>query len=340
MKTYLIYIGNKLSRWGKTPTTIETMSVRFEEIFFVRSFSHFKNPIFRILHMLWGVYANRKKNSIVLIDTYSTFAFNYAWILAILCRQIEIPYYVFLHGGNFESRMQNSFLRVEFILSNAKGVISPSGFLKEKVNQYFPEIHVEVIPNSIDSSRYKCIKRNPREIVLFWLRSFHEIYNPQMAISVIEELLLRGCLAKIHMVGPDKDGTLGHFNEIISIKKLKDNIFTYGKLEFSEWMKISDKCNYFVNTTNVDNSPVSVIEAMALGLPVISTNVGGLPFLIQNGINGFLVEPNDAIAMADAIINIQNDSELFNKITGEGLKTANSHCWSNVKNIWFDFLKP
>ncbi len=339
MKTHLIYIGNKLSRWGKTPTTIETLSIRFEEDFVVHSFSHFKNPILRIIHMVWGIYKNRKGNTLVLIDTYSTFAFNYAWISAILSKRIQIPYYVFLHGGDFESRIKKSTGRVKFLLVNAKGVISPSGFLKEKVNQYFPAINVEIIPNSIDLLKYKFIKRNPKDVVLFWLRSFHEIYNPQMAILVVEELLGRGVLAQIHMVGPDKDGTLVKVNEIISNKNLKDHIFTYGKLELAEWMKISETCSYFVNTTNFDNTPVSVIEAMALGLPVISTNVGGLPYLIKNGINGFLVGPNDAKAMADAIIKMQNDPELFEKIAFEGLIKAKSHGWTNIKSNWIGFLR-
>ncbi len=338
MKPHIIYIGNKLSRWGKTPTTVETLSIRFAEDFIIHSYSHYKNPIIRIIHMLWGIYKNRKGNVVLLIDTYSTFAFNYAWFSSILSKLLKIPFYIFLHGGDFESRIKNSPDRVSLILKNAKGIISPSGFLKEKINQYYPEANVHIIPNSIDLSNYKFTKRKPESVVIFWLRSFHEMYNPQMAILVVEELLSKGISPQIHMVGPDKDGSLAKVNEIIFQKKLELYIFTYGKLDMSEWLIISEGCNYFINTTNFDNTPVSVIEAMALGLPVISTNVGGLPFLINNNVNGLLVEPNDSNAMANNIIKLKNDPELFEKIVAKGLSTAKSHDWIKVKNLWKELL--
>ena len=64
-----------------------------------------------------------------------------------------------------------------------------------------------------------------------------------------------------------------------------------GKLSKQEWRDLSKDYNVFINTTNFDNTPVSVIEAMALGIPVVSTNVGGLPFLITDKVDGVLVEP-------------------------------------------------
>ena len=64
-----------------------------------------------------------------------------------------------------------------------------------------------------------------------------------------------------------------------------------------------DLFDFFINTTNFDNLPISVLEAMALGLPIISTNVGGLPFFLKEA-NSILVNKNDSVAMANAIIQI------------------------------------
>ena len=78
--------------------------------------------------------------------------------------------------------------------------------------------------------------------------------------------------------------------------------------------------------------PVSIIEAMALGLPVVTTNVGGIKYLVKNKVNGTLVNPDDAEAMTSAIINlIQNGS-------GDSTEKARKHVeefqWEVVKHKW------
>ena len=79
------------------------------------------------------------------------------------------------------------------------------------------------------------------------------------------------------------------------------------KAEVPQWL---DRGDVFLNTTNVDNTPVSVIEAMACGLPVVSTAVGGVPYLIEHGKDGLLVPPSDARAMADAVRRLLKDPDL------------------------------
>ena len=95
----------------------------------------------------------------------------------------------------------------------------------------------------------------------------------------------------------------------------------------------------FINTTNFDNMPVSVIEAMALGLPVISTNVGGIPYLIDNEKDGFLVNKNDAMAFVEAIKKVVNNVEFTQKITSNARNKAEDFNWSNVKNLWVSMLQ-
>jgi glycosyltransferase involved in cell wall biosynthesis len=102
---------------------------------------------------------------------------------------------------------------------------------------------------------------------------------------------------------------------------------------------LSKEYNVFINTTHFDNTPVSVIEAMALGLPIVSTNVGGIPFLVHNTSSGLLVNDNDDEGMTKAIKSLFNDKELGNKMIINARKTVENFDWNVVKYNWFEILK-
>ena len=113
---------------------------------------------------------------------------------------------------------------------------------------------------------------------------------------------------KLCMVGPDKDGSKEECELISKETGIFDKIKFTGKLSKREWATLAIDYDIFINTTDFDNMPLSVIEAHTLGLPVISTNVGGIPYLIDDS-TGYIVEKNDAEAMADAVIDIIRNPE-------------------------------
>ena len=115
-----------------------------------------------------------------------------------------------------------------------------------------------------------------------WLRSFHEIYNPKMAIEVLKILNDYYNDVKLTMVGPDKDGSLKKCLRLSKKYKLNQKVEFLGYLRKMEWIKIARDHDIFINTSTIDNMPVSILEMMALGLPIISTNVGGIPFILEN----------------------------------------------------------
>ena len=138
------------------------------------------------------------------------------------------------------------------------------------------------------------------------------------------------------MVGPDSDGSLVKVKALANSKQLKIK-FT-GKLAKSEWLELSKNSNVFINTTNLDNTPLSVIEAMALGLPVVSTNVGGLPYLISDHRDGLLVEPENVNAMVDAIIELNSDENLRSNLVNNARSKVENYDWNIVKHKWETLL--
>lgn len=119
----------------------------------------------------------------------------------------------------------------------------------------------------------------------------------------VRALLLKTYLdAELCMVGPDKDGSMQEFRRYSEKLTLSDKIKITGLLPKNEWIKLSERYDFFINTTDYDNTYVSVMEAMALGMCVLSTNPGGIPYLLSDDEDSMLVNTGDITAIADKII--------------------------------------
>jgi glycosyltransferase involved in cell wall biosynthesis len=137
------------------------------------------------------------------------------------------------------------------------------------------------------------------------------------------------------MVGPDKgDGSFEKTMEAANLLGVKDRIEFPGlvpKNDVPHWL---NKGDIFLNTTNVDNTPVSVIEAMACGLCIVSTNVGGIPYLLEDGVDALLVPPEDPEAMANAVKRILTDPQLAASLSANARKKAEAFSWEKVLPMW------
>lgn len=327
----LLYIGNKLQHKGFSPTTIDTLSLQLiQEGYAVKSFSDKKNLILRILDMCFGVIKNLDAK-LVLIDTYSTTAFWYVVVVSTLCNLFKIKYVLYLHGGKLPYRLDKTPRISKYIFSKSYVNIVPSGYLKHEFEQR-GFTNLLLIPNTIEIKNYSFKIRKPVVPKILWVRSFVDIYNPLLAVDVLVILNKLYPNAELCMVGPDKDGSFEKTKQY-AIQNNVNVIFT-GKLSKKEWVKLSEDFNVFLNTTNFDNTPVSVIEAMALGLPVVSTNVGGLPFLIDSGVDGVLVEPNNALALSNKITELIQNKDKYQEIANAARLKSEKFDWVEVKKSW------
>lgn len=336
MKKTLIYIGNKLSHSGKTVTSIETLG-RFlsDSGYHVITSSSKTNKYFRLLDMFMTVFKHYKKADYVLIDVYSTSNFYFAYIISQLCRFLKIRYIPILRGGNLDKRLKKSPVKSAQIFKNAHINIAPSLYLLS----YFKEAgydNLAYIPNTITIDKYQFKARDFNSINLLWVRSFSRIYNPKLAIYILKSFRDENLNASLCMVGPDNDGSLSEVKTLA--KSLNLDVEFTGKLSKEAWHKKAEDFNVFINTTNVDNTPVSVIEAMALGLPVVSTNVGGLPFLIKNNIDGILVKPNNVEEFKNAILKLKNTPLLTQQIVSNARDKVEGYDWGIVKKQWMFIL--
>jgi glycosyltransferase involved in cell wall biosynthesis len=325
-----------LSRHGVNQTTIEILGPLLEqENYSVVYASSQKNQYIRMLDMLYHVFKFRKSNYAI-IDTYSTSGFWYAFATSQLCRLLSLKYIPILHGGNLPQRILKNPKASGMIFKYSYLNISPSIYLLEKFN-LAGYTNVIYIPNVIEIKNYPFKKRTNSYPKLLWVRSFSKIYNPTMAIDVLKELQKKLPQATLCMVGPENDGSLA-ITKNRSHSLGLDVRFT-GKLSKKEWITLSQEYTVFINTTHFDNMPISVIEAMSLGLGIVSTNVGGIPFLLDNNTNAFLINDGDVIDMVNKIQDLLNSSALFEKFTHNAREKAESFDWKCVREKWFSILQ-
>jgi len=328
----LLYIGNELLVHGKTPSSIDTLSPQFREFCDVITTSQKQNPLLRLIDMLVTIIKCRKEVDFILIDTYSTNNFYFAFLAGLLARFFNIEYFTYLHGGNLPARLQSHPKLSAALFNSSKMNLAPSGYLSEAFSK--EGYRVEFIPNNIDISIYPFEERKNVKPKLLFVRSFSEVYNPQLAIKTFAKIKEKYVDAVMCMVGPDKDGTLEKVKILAQKLGILEDIEFTGKLSKQDWIRHSSEYDIFINPTNFDNQPVSIIEAMALGMPIVSTNVGGLPYLIENKKDGLLVDPDNVDSFVKAIEEILEDQDLANKLSKNAREKAVEYDWKNVSKKW------
>ena len=333
-KPALLFIGNHFSDGEHNQNAWQDLAYHLRKAgYSVITTSAKKNKILRLWDMLNTILRRRNDYELVQVDVFSGPAFMWAFLSVLLAKKLHKPVILTLHGGNLPEYARSHLRSVKWLLNQAEAVTAPSGYLQEAMRPYRKDI--QLIPNALDISKYPFKLRKHAQPQLIWLRAFHRIYNPELAIRLVH--ILKKEYPDIHliMVGPDKgDGSLQNCQVLAAELGVADRVEFSGKVAKADvpgWLNIAD---IFINTTNYDNTPVSVMEAMACGLCVVSTNVGGMPYLLENEVNGLLVDPQQPEEMARAVKNLLKNPDLAEKLSMNARKNAEKFDWVFVISHW------
>ena len=336
MTKQILYLGNKLSNNNQNVSTVESLSEQLSQLSYdVKSYSNQSNKILRLLSMLWAILKYRRVDYI-LIYNYSKTSFLFSWSSAEFAKILNKKYILMLHGGDLPKRLKRNPKICKSLFSKAYINITPSKYLY-KIFTESGFSNIKIIPNTIHLKNYTFKERSKLKPKLLWVRAFADIYNPILALKVLKLLLNDYPDAELSMVGPFKDESIEACR--IYAKKHQLPVKFTGKMSKTEWIDYAKEFDVFINTTNVDNTPVSVIEAMALGLPIVTTNVGGLPYLLNNEEQALLVKPDDEKVMVKAIISLLQNHNLAKKLSQNGRELAETFDWEIVKEQWQKVLK-
>lgn len=326
--------ANFLSSAGGSRSVVEDLAERLQARGYeLVTASHYRGGWLRGAHMIATALAPRARYDVAVVDLYSGRAFLIGEALSFVLKMLGRPFVLVLRGGALPEFSARRERRVRACLARAAAVAAPSRYLLEEMRPFHDAL--QLLPNPVNLAAYEARVRQTVEPRLMWLRSFHEIYNPTLAPQVVALLAKDFPDVQLTMVGRDKgDGSFQRTREVASSLGVADRITFPGgvlKRDVPAWLNRGD---IFLNTTNVDNTPVSVLEALASGLCVVSTNVGGVPHLLEDGRDALLVPPADAEAMASAVRRLLEDSTLAARLSREGRTKAEQFDWSLVMPQW------
>lgn len=295
--------------------------------------SHCRSRALRLADMLSTAYRRRSDFDVAHVTVFSGLAFIYAECVCALMLTLRKPATLCLHGGNLPDFAGRYPRRTRRLLQRVRRVVCPSGYLMEKMRLFREEL--DLIPNVIQIKQY-CPKSQERPgFRILWLRAFHDVYQPEMAVAVLASVLKVFPQATLTMVGPDKgDGSLAKTRMAAERTRVLERITFTGPVPKEIVPQIMRQHDVFINTPSIDNMPVSVIEAMACGLPVVSTNVAGIPYLIENGRTGLLVSPGDSQGMAAAVRSLFAQPGFARRLSRHGREVAESLDWDVVLPKW------
>ncbi|MFO7545434.1 MAG: glycosyltransferase family 4 protein [Trueperaceae bacterium] len=329
----VFFVGDFSASKGGNYSVAEELARRLAlEGFDVRTTSARVGRARRVLDMISTAYRQRSEVDVAVIDVFSGMAFRWAeWVTKVL-RGAGVPLVHVLRGGNLPKFARAHPERVERVLGGSTRVVALSAYLAEALAPYARSC--QVVPNPIEVRDYPFRPREGAAPGLVWLRSFHAIYNPTLAPKVLAELRdVEGL--HLTMTGADKgDGTRERTLAEARALGVADRLTVAPPVSKAGVPARLNEGDVFLNTTDVDNVPISVLEAMACGLCVISTAVGGIPYLLEDGVDALLVPPNDAPAMAAAVRRVLADPELAAHLSRNGREKAASFDWSHVVPTW------
>lgn len=332
----VLMIGNFLSSSASIRFVCEDLADRFalEGWSVITTSSRPSRPA-RLADMLATAWSRRRDYAVAQVDVYSGPAFFWAESAAALLTAIGKPFVLSLHGGNLPAFARRHPRRVRRLLGGASAVTSPSAYLARALSGFRGDIRV--VPNPLDLAGYPFRLRSRTRPRLVWLRAFHRIYRPELAPAMLAGVLRRHPGAELTMIGPDKgDGSLEETREAAGRAGVAERVTFAGPVPKSEVAGRLAGADIFVNTTDVDNTPVSLLEAMACGLCVVTTDAGGIPDLVADGREAIVVPRGDAGALARAVCAVLEDPVLAAGLSRRARARAEACDATRVFALWRD----
>jgi len=248
----------------------------------------------------------------------------------------RIPVIINYRGGEAESFFNHSWRWVRPTVIRATFVVVPSSFLEAVFFQR--DILTRIVPNIINI-KYFYPKNNhiKHNINLLVARNLEPIYDIGTALKAFALIKNNYPSAKLNVAGSGESRV--DLEQLSQHLGIAESVNFTGRLDNKEMAEIYRQTDLLLNPSLADNMPISLLEALACGVPIVSTNVGGIPHLVKDGKTALLVDPSDPQAMAVAAIRVLDDPDLATVLRKNGLAIVQDYTWPTVREQWFSVYR-
>jgi len=184
---------------------------------------------------------------------------------------------------------------------------------------------------TLDLSQFRYRLRSPLRPLLVCTRGFHPYYGIDVVVRAFAEVQKVYAEAQLDLVGGGK--LENQIRDLVRQMNLSGVNFL-GLASRQNIGQFYDRADIFVNASNLDNMPVSVLEAFASGTPVVTTAPESMRYIVENGRTGLLSEPGDAGALARNILAVLGDSGLATRLSRNAFAESAKYSWESVRDQW------
>jgi glycosyltransferase involved in cell wall biosynthesis len=302
----------------------------------VKGVSGKNSSVLRFFDQVWHLIVSaRYRQRVVMIDFFGSRTFYLQVILVLLADFLKYKILLNLHGGSLPERYEKSQFLSRVCYGRADVIKTPSSYLKD----FIESIGFEglLLENMIDLERYELPLKSKINPTILWMRTFHEAYDPCTALRAFKLLLNEFGDARLTMAGSDQ-GLLSACKEMAIDLQIEDRVSFPGFIEHEEKVNLANVCDIYLCTNKIDNAPVSMVEMMALGLVIVSTNAGGIPSLVEHGRTAMLCDPGDAQALCDNLTSVLCHQENSLALIGNAKKETRKYGKEVIKGRWRTLL--
>lgn len=291
--------------------------------------------VFRLLPYMASIFSAAGRVDVVHVMANSGWAWHLfaapaIWISRLRARPVIVNY----RGGLANEFLERCTRTVRHTLRHADALVVPSRFLQEVFAGH--GMAATIVPNVVDTDVFRPVRARDPSLAsaphVVVTRNLERLYGNDTAIRAlaIVRQTFPGARLSIAGSGPELE-SLQHLAKELGLGACVQ--FT-GRLDTSEIVSLYNQADVALNPSRADNMPNSILEALACGVPVVSTDVGGVPYLVEHGRTAWLVPVDVPERMAAGIVHVLEDDKLRATLVEQGVHLAHSCGWPAVREQW------
>lgn len=233
-----------------------------------------------------------------------------------------------IHGGGFKEFYASNPIKIKHLLDKCDCLITLSQSWKAYFENELHCKHVEVVENIVPHPQIQVVKKENAKFHLLFLGLIHQdkgIFDLLEAIAMQNVEWQNKILLRV-----GGNGAVSELKNFVSEHHLQNCVKYEGFVSGEKKINLLNLCDAFILPSYVEGMPISILEAMSYAKPILSTPVGGIPEVITDGVNGYMVTPGNQVEMIKAISMLLEDRALCNTMGRRSFEMVQSSLPNNV----------